>query len=215
MDKIVSQTESRRMEIVKTARFLFQAKGYDQTPIQDVMDSLGISKGGIYHYFKSKQELLEAVIEDIVNEGVERMQKIINESTGSALDKIGHFFPSKDMFGNNDEILSQLQRPGNIGMYARIILMTLHKQSPVFAQLIEQGCKEGIFHTDTPLETTEFIITGIQFLIDQGIYSWPEETIIRRIEAFPGIIERLLQAPSGSFGFLSILMPKHKENNDY
>lgn len=116
------------------------------------------------------------------------MQKIVNESTGSALDKIKHIFPSKNTFGNNDEILSQMQRPGNIGMYARIILMTLHKQSPVFAQLVEQGCKEGIFHTDTPLETTEFIITGVQFLIDQVIYSWPEETIIRRIEAFPVII---------------------------
>jgi hypothetical protein len=95
--------------------------------------------------------LLEAVKEDIVDEGVEQMQSIVKESGGNALDKIHKLFPARNLMKNNGEILGQLHRPDNLGMYARVLLVSLQKQAPVFAQLVEQGCDEGIFHTDSPL----------------------------------------------------------------
>ncbi|MBS0627256.1 MAG: TetR/AcrR family transcriptional regulator, partial [Verrucomicrobia bacterium] len=53
-----------------------------------------------------------------------------------------------------------------------------------------------------PLESAEFILSAIQFLTDMGIYPWTEDVLKRRIQAFPLLIEKLLQAPSGSFQFL-------------
>lgn len=50
-------------KIIITAARLFSEKGYEQTSIQDILDALKLSKGGLYHHFKSKEEILEAVIQ--------------------------------------------------------------------------------------------------------------------------------------------------------
>ncbi|MFQ8582669.1 MAG: TetR/AcrR family transcriptional regulator [Holdemania massiliensis] len=50
-------------KIVETAAQLFVEKGYEQTSIQDILDVSGLSKGGLYHHFKSKEQIFEAVME--------------------------------------------------------------------------------------------------------------------------------------------------------
>ena len=63
MARVVKNAEDRRDEIIKAARELFETKDYDKSTMQDIMGKLNIAKGTIYHYFKSKQALLEAVVE--------------------------------------------------------------------------------------------------------------------------------------------------------
>jgi len=202
MVRVVKKAAERRAEIVKAARHLFQTKGYDKTTIQDVMDHLGIAKGTIYHYFKSKEELLEAIIENIVDENIEQMQILMKDVKGNALEKTRMLIGAGNMAANNNEILEHLHQPGNTGMHIRLLAATLVKQAPLYAELIRQGCDEGIFQTDTPLECAEFILSAIQFLTDQGVYSWTQEELMRRALAFPGLIEAQLKAAPGSFQFM-------------
>ena len=51
----------RKQEILKTAESLFCRKGYEQTSIQDILDSLNTSKGSFYHHFISKEAVLEGI----------------------------------------------------------------------------------------------------------------------------------------------------------
>ena len=52
--------------ILDTAFDLFMEKGYEHTSIQDLLNNLGgLSKGAIYHHFKSKEDILEAVTDRI------------------------------------------------------------------------------------------------------------------------------------------------------
>lgn len=208
MTRTVKKPEERRQEIIAAARVLFQTKEYDQTTMQDVMDALGIAKGTIYYYFKSKEELLEAVIEDLVDTNTAHMQKVVDEASGSALEKFRLLVTTGNMEEDNEQILEQLHRPGNMGMHARALAVAVQKQAPLYAQLVQQGCEEGVFHTDTPLETSEFFLAAIQFLTDQGFYPWTSETLMRRATAMPLLIERLLNAPAGSFQFLVPQFPK-------
>lgn len=53
----------RRSEILDVAQRLFYLKGYDQTSVQDIITEIGIAKGTFYHYFNSKLELLDAIID--------------------------------------------------------------------------------------------------------------------------------------------------------
>jgi len=202
MVRIVKKAAERRSEIVKTARYLFQTKEYDKTTMQDVMDQLGIAKGTIYHYFKSKEELLEAVIVDIVDENIEQMQLAKMEMNGNALEKIRILIGLGSVAANNSEVLNHLHQPGNTGMHARLLAVALIKQAPLYSELIRQGCEEGVFQTDFPLECAEFILSAIQFLTDPGIYPWTQEDLIRRARAFPGLIEAQLKAAPGSFQFM-------------
>jgi len=202
MVRIVKKAEERRAEILKIARHLFQTKEYDKTTMQDVMDHLGIAKGTIYHYFKSKEELLEAVIENIVDENIEQMQLAISEMKGNALEKIRILIRTGNIAENNNEVLDHLHQPGNTGMHTRLLAAALIKQAPLYGELIRQGCEEGIFHTSAPLECAEFILSAIQFLTDSGIYPWTQDDLIRRARAFPSLIEAQLKAAPGSFQFM-------------
>jgi len=202
MVRIVKKSSERRSEIVKAARHLFQTKQYHKATMQDVMNSLGIAKGTIYHYFKSKEELLEAVIEDIVDRNLEEMKTVIKKAKGNALQKIKILVEAGNIAAGQSAIVEHLHRCGNEAMHTRLLAATLAKQAPLYAKAIQQGCKEGILQTDTPLECAEFILSAVQFLTDTGIYPWTQEDLARRAQSFPKLIEQLLKAPPGSFQFL-------------
>jgi AcrR family transcriptional regulator len=201
MARIVKKPFERRSDIVEAASQLFQTKEYEKVTLQDVMDRLEIAKGTIYHYFKSKEELLEAVVENIVNQHLVKMQTAMQEAEGNALQKIQALVDAGSKIGAQS-LLEQLHERGNEAMHTRLLVAALMKQAPLYAKLIQQGCEEGIFQTDTPLECAEFILSAVQFLTDVGICPWTQQDLIRRTQAFPKLIEQLLRAPPNSFQFL-------------
>jgi len=70
-----------RQEILRTAARLFQQRGYDATSMNDVAAALKLSKGGLYHHFQSKDEILF----EIMNHAMELTQdRVINPVRGIA-----------------------------------------------------------------------------------------------------------------------------------
>ena len=65
-------TDSRQ-EILRTAARLFQQRGYDATSMNDVAAALKLSKGGLYHHFQSKDEILF----EIMNHAMEITQELV------------------------------------------------------------------------------------------------------------------------------------------
>ena len=63
----------------------------------------------------------------------------------------------------------------------------------VYSKVIQQGCQEEVFKTETPLESAELLLAGIQFLTDDGIYPWSKKDLIRRKKAIPQLIEAQLR----------------------
>jgi AcrR family transcriptional regulator len=202
MVRTVKDPETRRAEIITTARRLFGIREYEKTTMQDVIEELGIAKGTIYYYFKSKEELLDAVINQMGDEMVNRMQSALDTGEGNALQMFQQLINAGNIAEENAEIMEQLHNPRNAGMHAAMMAVAIKRSAPLYAKVIEQGCSEGLFTTANPLETAEFILTSIQFLMDTGIYQWTQEDLMRRALALPGIIETMLGAKPGSFQFL-------------
>jgi hypothetical protein len=122
---------------------------------------------------------------------------------GNALEKIQKIAEMGSIAEENRPVLEQLHKPGNEALHLRLLAATLVKLAPLYAKMIEQGCEEGIFKVKAPLECAEFILYGVQFLTDTGIFPWKQEDLTRRMKAFPSLIEQMLQAPPGSFQFLT------------
>ena len=57
-----SKGESNRQRIIDAADALFYQRGYNQTSFQDISDETGIPRGNFYYYFKTKDEILSAVV---------------------------------------------------------------------------------------------------------------------------------------------------------
>lgn len=202
MARIVKKPEERRRELVAAAEELFRQKQYENTTMKDIMDKVGISKGAIYHYFTSKEDLLEAVIDQSVEDYIAAMQQVLDEAEGTGLDKMCALITAGDVSADQEGILEVLHRPGNIGMHTRQTAQVISKLAPLYAEAIRQGCEEGIFQTEHPLACAELLLAGIQFLSDIGFYPWRQEDLARRAMAFPALIEAQLQAPKGAFDVL-------------
>src|SRR5215470_8228026 len=92
MARVVKEHAVRRTEILDVAQRLVNTKGYEQMTVQDILAELQISKGAFYHYFDSKQALLEALIERILDEAEQLLLLVIQDAQLSALAKLEQFF---------------------------------------------------------------------------------------------------------------------------
>ena len=91
MDKkvrIVKKHNERKQEIIDTALKIFIHKGYEKTSVNDILNEIGIAKGTFYHYFKAKEEVLDAVIADTTETIVNKIEKIIADNSLNAEDKL-------------------------------------------------------------------------------------------------------------------------------
>ena len=69
----------RRNELLDSAQDLFFSKGYEATTVADIMERAGVSKGGFYHHFTSKDDLLEALVERMATRAMARLQPILED----------------------------------------------------------------------------------------------------------------------------------------
>ena len=203
MARTVKKPEERRQEILAAARRLFQTKDYEQTTMQNLMDALKVAKGTIYHYFRSKEELLEAVVEWIVDEDLERKRALMESTSGTALEKLRVLISAGNLADGHEEVLEHLHTADNMGMHAKQLAVAVAKLAPLYADLFRQGCREGVFQTEYPLEAAEYLLASTQFLTDRGVYPWTDEDLLRRVRAVPALLEAQLGAAQGSFAFLT------------
>ena len=83
--------EASRSKILDASLELFATKGYDSTSIANIAEKAGISKGLMYNYFSSKDELLRGLI-DLLNKGeTDMMEKIFDEDPKKMLENVIRF----------------------------------------------------------------------------------------------------------------------------
>ena len=71
--------EARRAEVVAAAARVFAARGYHATSIDDLLEATGLTRGGLYHYMDGKQDLLIAVLDDLMVPLLQRTRAIVAE----------------------------------------------------------------------------------------------------------------------------------------
>jgi len=201
--RTVKNPVERRNEILDCAEGLFGSKGYLQTTINDVLEALGIAKGTFYYYFKSKEQLMEAVVMRFIEEGEAVAKVIAEDKTLSALEKMRILIsgPGPDN-KRKDMAIDQMHQSGNAEMHQMSLVETVRRFTPLLALIVEQGIEEGVFKTSQPYETVEFVLAGSEFLLDTGIFHWSAQDLIKRAKAMSVIMETLLGAEPGTFDYI-------------
>jgi AcrR family transcriptional regulator len=200
--RTVKKPDVRRQEIIDAATELFLTQTYDETTTGQVMKALGIAKGTIYHYFSSKEHLLEAVVDDLAEGYVKRREAELADAEGDALARLTVLFSPALRSDGETSTIQSLHKPGNVKLHTRLLAVLVLRLAPLVADLVAQGCEEGVFQTGHPLEVAELLLAGIQFLTDDGFYPWDGAALQRRAGAIPSMVERLLGAEPGSVTFL-------------
>jgi AcrR family transcriptional regulator len=163
MARTAENHEHKKRELLEYAEKLFVEKGYEQTSIDDILKASGISKGGFYHYFKSKEDILSESISNIIDEAVRYLNPVVNDKELDALSKFRLFMIKKNEFQSSKlEYAALLARllQSDISQYKYSVVMAAKMIVP-FAKIIEQGAAEGVFKVDYPLQTADILIRAI------------------------------------------------------
>jgi AcrR family transcriptional regulator len=202
----------KRAEILEAAWLLFSERGYDATPVSAVIDHLGISKGTFYHYFSSKADLLEGVVEWIADVGFEEIKPILIDDSLDPLEKLNAFLAaSRDWrlakLCELMVVMEVLLRDENIIIRRKMNRYSSALVVPHLAKIISQGAETGAFKAAYPTETAEIIIHLGQVIGELNgrdllaCINDPTKVkaVIRRTRIYLESLRRILAAPPGAF----------------
>jgi AcrR family transcriptional regulator len=185
--------------------------------IQDILDTLKISKGAFYHYFDSKQALLDGLVEQMLVEADQVMTPILESKDMSALEKMKHYFDTGVRWKTDQKaFLINLMRV----WYDDANALLRHKQeaaivkhfAPKLAVIIRQGIAEGSFSTKYPDQFADTML-GLSRGMEDKIVGLlltdkPPPDALEQLESTVGAyyesLERILGAPIGSLSTGSI-----------
>ena len=204
MTRITKAPEERRLEIVETAERLFREVGYAKCSVDMIIQEIGVAKGTFYYYFKSKADILEAIVNRTLDQIVTMAERVANDPSLSALAKMQALLTNAHV-GEDDlsEVADILHLPENRELHELSNTQSILRLSPIFATIVEQGNRECVFAVKHPLETIQFLFCGTQFLLDGGLFTFSEQEVrVRRVVA-QQIIEISLGAAPGSFSFMN------------
>lgn len=208
MVRTTKTTEERRLEIIDTAKKLFSERGFNNTPVDAIIKEMSVAKGTFYYYFKSKEEVLDAIVDQTLDQMVKVAEQVAEDPSLSALAKMelllsNSQFGDEEIMDETDALTEHLHLPANRALHEVTNIQTVLRLSPIFAKIVEQGNQEKVFNVKRPLETFQFLLTGGQYLLDGGMFDFSEEELVERRLAMQEIIERALGAEAGAFGFMN------------
>jgi AcrR family transcriptional regulator len=215
MPRIVKDPEERRQELLDAAEKLFGTKGYAKTAVSDIVKEVGVSQGTFYYYFKSKDEIADAVIDRAIDQGLAVFKKIAHDDSLPAYRK-ALLMIAHDLYGFDHEqsmgsLFPHIHHEENAFLHQKMMIRSIKAFAPIFGQIVEQGKREGSFRTDKDaLLAAEFLVTGYQFWLDASVFQWNREELRLRRAAIGGFIETVLGAEPGSFD-LSLLKNEYEK----
>ncbi|WP_407371724.1 TetR/AcrR family transcriptional regulator [Carnobacterium sp.] len=200
--------EETKKKILDVAEKLFLEKGYDGTSIQDIVDGLGnMTKGVIYHHFKSKFAILEALMDEADEEavpnnlhgdtGLEKLQNVLKDTFNAY---------KRQSIGYSAAVA--LRSPRILGEQ---YLQVFNDLVPEMKRIVDEGVADGSIQTDYPEEISELLMLTFNLWIGFQLSVLSEEELRRKIlfiqKMFNGVGVPLLtdEIVQESFKLFSIL----------
>jgi len=169
--RISKPREERRQEIVETARELFIAQGIDNTPVSQIVKTVGVAQGLFYYYFKSKDDIIAAVadhimdsIEKSINSSLEKKEMAFNQRITMVVDMF------LDSFGILDASTGSITNLVYTSQLYDIIKARLTSTTAdVINALMAEGTSSGALKIRHPELMVTLIIQGLAELIGNGL----------------------------------------------
>lgn len=188
--------------ILNTMQELFKEGIAGTASVSDIAKRAGIAKGGLYYYFKSKEDVMDALVEREYNNRISNCNQIVNNRNLTALNKFSLLFNTYKNSYIDPSLDKYLHNPQNAAIHQKSLAKILISLSSVVENIIKQGIDEGTFSCEYPKEYAEFLLSALSFLLDPGIFTWSKEQVYIKMKALADIFEKGLSAKSGSFSFL-------------
>lgn len=181
-------------KILDVSQRLFYEKGYEKTSIQDIVNELGgLSKGAIYHHFKSKEDILCELEERIFKDN-NPFAVVEKEKNLNGLQKLKYVIElnqKNQAMDENSQITEQfvplLENPH---ILASTIQSNRKYLSPCFRKLIQEGIDDGSIKTKYAKELSE-LLPLMELWMMPSVFPASDEEIKHKFEFLKNMFEKM------------------------
>lgn len=169
------------MIILAAASACFARKGYHRTTMDEIVIESGLSKGTLYWYYKSKQDLFIAMFESWAEVTMGGMMSLAHDATQSAADRIRALMTwSMEAFEDEPEIVTLMMEAfttlrGNINVYEQLTKVYTPFMD-LLADIIEDGVHRGEFHPVKARPLAEALGAALDGIAIQALIEIPGNT---------------------------------------
>ena len=213
--RIIKEHGERKEEILAAAEVLFTTKGYASSTVNEILMMLNIAKGTFYHYFASKEALMDAVIARYIDAEIAAALDVAEMPQLTALEKLFRILSGA---GRDREFCDRLEREtqsvGNADMQQRTMASIVLRLSPILANIVRQGIREGTFNTEYPQECMEILLAASEFLLHGSAFVWNSQQRLQKARALACVAEKALGVAKGQLSYLYERYEKKGANGD-
>ena len=191
----------KRELILNTMQELFREGKAGTASVSDIAKRAGIAKGGLYYYFDSKEDVMDALVERAYDTIILDCKKKLENCTMNATDKMALLLYTYTSSYVDPSLDEYLHLPQNAAIHQKSLSKILLSLSDLVSPIIEQGIQEGIYQCEYPKEYSHIILSVFTFLMDPGLFSWTDEQKTQTLQALAKMLEQSLHAEEGSFSF--------------
>jgi AcrR family transcriptional regulator len=189
-------TELRRSEILTAATEVFAAKGFDDTLMEEIARAAGLAKGTLYLYFKSKDEIYQAVVRQTLDE-VDELTRQHVEASPSFADRYAAFIRVRIAFWQDHHMLYRvILSMGRAPSYRQQSIGWQREAVEYLASLLEQGATAGEFPAQDFLPAAWTTMDAIRGVNERRVfYNSASRTVEEDTEFLTAFLLKAVQGP--------------------
>lgn len=199
----------RIKQLLDISEQLVFSRGYDNISVADIISSAGVSKGAFYHYFKSKEHMLDCIVARRAQRNEARVKHIVSSGT-DPIEKINGILFGRRYYEIERDTgrlaMRGLFMKGNLQLLDKTVRRRMRLITSALTTVIEEGVAEGVFDTRNPRFVAKIIpvleayyanrLSGL--VINMKAPRALKEELIQELVAYQNLMERVLGAETGS-----------------
>lgn len=154
--------------ILDAAIDLFIEAGFETVSMDVIAQRAGVAKGTLYYHFKSKEGIVDAIVERFVVGAEAAFEAIVGDAALGPLEKLKALIDKQvEVYGAS---FSRLHKMKFIDIHKRTQLAMVNRLAPFHARIVEEGVAAGIWECDYPLEFCRITMAASSILLDPGCF---------------------------------------------
>lgn len=187
MARISKAPEVRKQEILETAMRLFYKKGYESTSMADIAKEMNVVPGLCYRYFKSKQELFDAAMDQYVEECGEKFLTVICDDKKTFIERMDDMTKLMLIQEDNSKYHNFYHKIGNEMLHEQLTIKIAKYLIPSLCKELTKLCERGEIHIENVEIMTNFIMYG-----QIGVLGCKDILMNEKIKQIRGFINSIL-----------------------
>ncbi len=191
--------------ILNSMQKLMQKKDTQSISVSEIAKEAGIGKGSIYYYFKSKEDIVDAVIERSYSDAIQKAKELVQNPELDAQTKMEIIFRTcrdSSLELSRQEAGSYMELQQSALLHQQYIYIMIRNLRPILADIIRQGNQEGTITCNSPDEVAEIVLILLTIKFDKYLSNSDSAQTQKTLDVFTYMLETSFHIEKGRLDYI-------------